>query len=277
MKKFKSFREFTTVFSNQEKCLEYLCQVKWENGFQCRRCGHNICIKGRAWYYRRCQKCRYDESCTSNTLFHKLKFSVVSAFWICYQLSNHKKGISTMEIARQYGIHQETAWFYKRKVQQAMSSSLAGDYSIEIRMFLPDKKDDKKGIKSSDLTVKKNQITAAQCVTGMVKSPQNHRLGKIDHNPSEIYSAKRRVGREIKLEFRHSANGADNELYWYLYNMKNWLVGIHHQVSVFHSCRYFDEFCYRFIHRHRLNKQHLSLIESMVHHCAQSYNSIKAK
>ena len=27
-----------------------------------------------------------------------------------------------MEIARQYGIHQETAWFFKRKVQQAMQS-----------------------------------------------------------------------------------------------------------------------------------------------------------
>jgi transposase-like protein len=35
-----------------------------------------------------------------------------------------KKGKSTHEIARQHGIHQETTWFFKRKVQQAMRESM---------------------------------------------------------------------------------------------------------------------------------------------------------
>ncbi len=277
MNKFKSFKEFTAVFSNQEKCLEYLCQVKWENGFQCRRCGHERCIKGRTWYYRRCQKCRYDESCTSNTLFHKLKFSIVSAFWICYQLSNHKKGISTMEIARQYGIHQETAWFYKRKVQEAMSSSLEGDHPIEVRMFIIDKMVEKKDPKFLDQSERKQRRNCKNSSRAMANNRVELGDKGFEYSSRGLQFLKRRVGQGMKLEFCNQIDKIDNELYWYLHNMKNWIVGIHHQVSIFHSKRYLDEFCYRFVHRHHLEKQHLLLIESMVHHRAQSYNTVKAK
>jgi hypothetical protein len=41
---------------------------------------------------------------------------------ITYQLSTMKKGMSSCEISRQYGIHQETAWYFRRKVQRAMQS-----------------------------------------------------------------------------------------------------------------------------------------------------------
>ncbi|MES2627365.1 MAG: IS1595 family transposase [Bacteroidota bacterium] len=122
MKKDLSFVQFTREFATEEQCFEYLVDLKWGNGYCCRRCGHTISVKGRKWHHRRCQSCAYDESCTANTLFHKLKFSVVKAFWIIHQLSTMKKGMSTLEIGRQYDIHQETAWFFKRKVQQAMSN-----------------------------------------------------------------------------------------------------------------------------------------------------------
>lgn len=56
-------------------------------------------------------------------LFHKLKFPLVKAFWIIYQLSTMKKGMSTLEISGQYGILQETAWYFKHKVQLAMQQS----------------------------------------------------------------------------------------------------------------------------------------------------------
>lgn len=113
-------------FSTEDACYLHLCELKWGKGFECSRCNHNAAVKGRTWHHRRCQKCGYDESCTANTLFHKLKFSVVKAFAIIYELGTLKKGLSTCEIARQYGIHQETAWFFKRKVQQAMGAEVTG-------------------------------------------------------------------------------------------------------------------------------------------------------
>ncbi|NRA11041.1 MAG: IS1595 family transposase [Crocinitomicaceae bacterium] len=54
---------------------------------------------------------------------HKLKFPLASAFLMIHMLSSHRKGISTCELARQFGVKQSTAWFFKRKVQQAMNST----------------------------------------------------------------------------------------------------------------------------------------------------------
>jgi len=45
-----------------------------------------------------------------------------------YLISTHKKGISTCELARQFGVKQSTAWYFKRKVQQAMKP--AGEYLL---------------------------------------------------------------------------------------------------------------------------------------------------
>lgn len=116
--------EFGYAFDTEEKCFSHLCKLKWDNGFTCRKCANNEFIKGRTWYYRRCRSCKYDESCTAHTLFHKLKFPVTRAFMIIHHISTLKKGLSTCEISRQFHVHQETAWFFKRKIQQAMDTGL---------------------------------------------------------------------------------------------------------------------------------------------------------
>jgi len=65
----------------------------------------------------------YDESATSGTLFHKLKFPILKAFHILFRLSIHKKGISSVQIGKEYGIQQKTAWLFRQKAQIAMKSS----------------------------------------------------------------------------------------------------------------------------------------------------------
>ena len=72
---------------------------------------------------KRCKECGHEESPTSHSLFHKIKFPLQKAFYTCYQLSVNKKGMSTLELSRQYGLSQKTCWFFKRKVQKAMESS----------------------------------------------------------------------------------------------------------------------------------------------------------
>ncbi len=41
---------------------------------------------------RRCSQCGYDESATAGTLFHKLKFSLLKAFEMVYEITTSKKG-----------------------------------------------------------------------------------------------------------------------------------------------------------------------------------------
>ena len=115
--------EFQSRFGTLEACLEYLSEAKWQNGYQCRKCQNTHYCKGKKPYNRRCTKCGYDESPTSHTLFHKLKFGLDKAFEMAYDIVTSKKGASSIWLAERYGVKQMTAWLFRRKVQQAMKSS----------------------------------------------------------------------------------------------------------------------------------------------------------
>lgn len=47
------------------------------------------------------RKCKYDESPTSGTMFDKLKFSLLIAFYIAFKISTKKKGMSSFELSEE--------------------------------------------------------------------------------------------------------------------------------------------------------------------------------
>lgn len=52
-------------------------------------------------------------------------------------------------------------------------------------------------------------------------------------------------------------------LHWHIFNLKNWLRGIHHSVSTQHISAYLDEFNFRFNKRNHKNRLN-SLLAQMV-------------
>jgi hypothetical protein len=115
--------EFHEKFKTDSDCLDYLYELKWEKGFECRKCKHTESRTGNTHRDKRCLNCGYEESVTAQTLFHKIKFSLHSAFYICYRVCIAKKGMSSMELSRELGLRQGTCWAFKRKVQESMASS----------------------------------------------------------------------------------------------------------------------------------------------------------
>ena len=73
-----SLFEFQEKFSTKEDCLIYLSELKWSEGFHCRKCNHNHYCDGAALLSRQCTRCNYTESPTANTLFHKVKFNILT-------------------------------------------------------------------------------------------------------------------------------------------------------------------------------------------------------
>ena len=118
--------EFIQKFNSEDSCKAHLADQKRGSGFTCRRCGSTHSVKGRTRHHRRCASCRFDESATSNTLFHKIKFPLPFAFAMVHLLTTTKKGMSSCELALRFNVHQETAWFFKRKVQLAMETREKG-------------------------------------------------------------------------------------------------------------------------------------------------------
>jgi hypothetical protein len=114
--------DFTEKFSTDAKCREYLSDQKWEKGYHCGNCGHENYFNGKQPGTRTCSKCKYLESATARTLFHRLKFPIRKAFHIIYTMSCTKKSVSSYELSRQLSLRQKTCWAFQQKVRQAMCS-----------------------------------------------------------------------------------------------------------------------------------------------------------
>ncbi len=129
--RFKSLTifEFQEMFPNEKSCMDYLTESKWRDGFECPKCRHTKFCNGHKKHVRQCTRCNYLVSPTSGTLFHKVKFPLLKAFYIVYYISTNSKGISSTELSRKLGLRQKTCWLFKRKVMEAMKSS--GNHKIE--------------------------------------------------------------------------------------------------------------------------------------------------
>lgn len=72
---------------------------------------------------RQCNICSHTESATANTLFHKVKFGVRKAFFICFEMATTTKILSASYMGTLYGVTEKTARLFMMKVRKAMSPS----------------------------------------------------------------------------------------------------------------------------------------------------------
>jgi hypothetical protein len=119
-KKELSSGQLDELFGSDEKCYEFLAELKWSEGFVCRKCGNTNHCPGKTPYSRRCTKCKIEESSTTGTIFHNCKFPVSKAFYIAYNVCKGEEDISTYEFARRLSLRQMTCWNFKTKIQQAL-------------------------------------------------------------------------------------------------------------------------------------------------------------
>jgi hypothetical protein len=105
------------LFNDDNKCLEFLADLKWANGFVCRKCGNTNFCAGKAPWSRRCTRCKSEESATTGTIFHNCKFPVSKAFYIFYNVCRSEKEVSSHEFARRLSLRQMTCWRFKNKIE----------------------------------------------------------------------------------------------------------------------------------------------------------------
>jgi hypothetical protein len=262
-----SIFEFIQKFQTDEDCIKYLEDLKWKKSYSCTKCGHTHYVKGKKENNRRCQHCHFDESATSGTLFHKIKFPLLKAFHICYRVCMKKKGMSSTELSKELDLRQKTCWHFKRKVQEAMKSSemqpLIGRVDVD-EFVVGGHEEGQPG--RSDGQKRKVMIAVEQVNDG---------IGRAYAKVIDDFSAKsfkpffeKHIDTKAKvrtdmwrgylplkdtypfLEQELSENGSNFEdIHVVIMNLKGWLRGIHHHCSAEHLQCYLDEFFYRFNRR----------------------------
>jgi len=107
--------QFNKKFSDNDSCLKFLADLKWQESYACRKCGHSNYCKGKSPYARRCTRCKHEESATAHTIFHRCRIPLMDAFEIAFQVCS-TPDISTYELSRKMERRQMTCWKFKKKI-----------------------------------------------------------------------------------------------------------------------------------------------------------------
>jgi hypothetical protein len=274
--------KFNQRFKDDKDCLEYLSEIKWLTGYNCKRCNNDKFGNGKNIHNRRCTKCRYDESPTAGTMFEKLKFSILIAFHIVFKISTKKKGMSSLELSNEFELRQMTCWAFKQKLQQVMKSSLKSPLTgvVHVDEFViggPEKgkKGRSKGLKKLIvLAVEILEDGVGRAYAEVIEHSSAIELGafltKYVSSQAEVVSDKWKGYTPLKKEFKNlkqvaSEDGKNfKELHIHIMNIKGWLRGIHHHCSKDRMQNYLDEYHFRYNRRSNMDTIFDVLIRKMV-------------
>ena len=115
-----SLTQFLKAYGTEEQCFDALCRWRWPNGFRCPHCGHDKHCNLAYRKLKQCNRCRRQTSITSRTIFDSTKLPLTTWFLGIFLITQDKKGISSMELARHLGLSYNAAWRMKQKLMQVM-------------------------------------------------------------------------------------------------------------------------------------------------------------
>jgi transposase-like protein len=255
--------EFAERFKTDEDCKKYLSEIKWENGYKCRKCGHTK-YQERKNHSRTCNYCSDTESPTANTLFHKVKFGLRKAFFMCFEMATTTKSLSASQMSVRYGVRESTARLFMHKVREAMKSSEKHpmDGIVHIDEFVVGGKEKEKQGRSYDSKKKKSVCALELTEDGKVKRFyilkikdfsskslrtifEKHVSIKADVTTDE-WKGYKPIMKDYKIDQIPSNNGTNfKALHTMIHQVKSWLRTTYSWVSEKNIERYYNEFCYR--------------------------------
>lgn len=124
------------LFNSGEKVLKFISDIKWKEGFACRKCGHTNYCEGKAVSSRRCTRCKAEESATAHTIFHNIKFPVNKAFYIAYNVCVLGNDFSSYNYSEQLGLNQMTCWKFRKRIKECISRHATDKKEATIRTIL---------------------------------------------------------------------------------------------------------------------------------------------
>lgn len=255
--------EFADRFKTDEDCIKYLAHIKWSKGYKCLKCNHTA-SQIRKNHSRTCNKCSYTESATANTLFHKVKFGIRKAFFICFEMATTTKSLSASYVSERFGVTENTARLFMHKVREAMKSSAQQPMTgkVHIDEFVIGGKEKGKIGRSYDSNKKKIVCAVELTDEGKVKRMYSMRIDNysskelkklfIKHVSKEAevttdsWKGYLPLINEYNITQIESNNGSNfKALHTMIHQVKSWIRTTYSWVSDANINRYLDEFSYR--------------------------------
>jgi transposase-like protein len=283
------------LFPDQETARVYLEARLWPDGPRCPFCASDRITTRKGGYYR-CLACDEGENFTirTNTVMERSKIPLHKWVYAMYLLVTARKGISSMQLAKEIGVTQKSAWFMLHRLREACGSDddadkLKGVIEID-ECFVGGKEANKhehKKLRAGRGPVGKTPVIgmrerggrtvakvmgerSVQAVHAEIfdKTEIGSTLYTDDHivfaNLDGLFYTHDTVNHAAGEYARGPVSTNSIESVWAV--LKRGLHGVYHQVSKKHLGRYVDEFAFRLnegnVARHTMERLN-SFIDAM--------------
>ena len=131
----KDYRELIRRFSADERCLEYIASIRWQNGFVCSACGGKEFWRSKRLQWI-CTNCKFQSRVLAGTLFQDTKLPLSLWFQVIWWFMGPKNGASALALQQNFGIGSyRTAWALLGKLRSctvlATRSPLCGVVEVD--------------------------------------------------------------------------------------------------------------------------------------------------
>lgn len=108
------------MFPDEETARVYLEARLWPDGVKCPVCSAaSERITPRKNGYYRCNDCREDFTVRTGTIFERSHIPLHKWIYAMYLLMTARKGISSLQLSKEIGITQKSAWFMLHRLREA--------------------------------------------------------------------------------------------------------------------------------------------------------------
>lgn len=277
LRKFKTLVDLLQYFSDEQTCRNYLEQIRWTNGLVCpyENCKHDKVFRYTNGKVYKCAKCQRQYSVKVGTIFEDSKIPLQKWFAAIYLITSHKKGISSLQLHRDLGVTQKTAWFMLHRVRHTLGVSqptekLKGTIEAD-ETFIGGLEANKHKNKRTKGTQGRS-VETKTAVAGVIERGGELRAKKVkdtSHGSLRYFVVQNvEIGANLKTDewigynglsalFRHRkinhgieeyVNGDThvNNVEGFWSHLKRGISGIYHSVSAKHLQNYLDEFVFRY-------------------------------
>ncbi len=271
--KFKSMFDLLKTFSSEEKCIEHLENLRW-NGNVVSPFDPTSKVYKCANHKYKCKNTKRYFNAKTGTIFENTNIPLQKWFVVVWLISSHKKGISSLQLARDLGTTQKTAWFMLHRIRVCLGLENNSQLSNEVEVdetYIGGREKNKHESKQVEGTQGRSTKTKTP-VLGLVE--RNGKLvATIIPNTSvkTLTPAVKKYVAEGSVVYTDEWSGYKNmhKIYEHLYVhhkenefvngnvytntiegfwgfLKRGIFGIYHYTSKKHLQSYVDEFVYRY-------------------------------
>lgn len=271
MKDYMSIPEFYREFPDEETCKDFIVQERWNGNPVCPHCGHDKVYEISGGMSYKCANCKERFSVRTGSIMESSRLPLQTWLLAIYIMTTGRKGISSVQFAKELGVTQKTGWYLANRIREACTDGvnpLTGEIEVD-ETFIGGKEGNKHASKRMSAgrgTVGKQPVLGFLQRGGRVRAFPIRRTDKVTlHGAihrnveigSKVYTDDHRgyaglgglfyghetvshsAGEYVKAQA--STNGIES--FWAL--LKRGYIGTHHWWSMKHLHRYVAEYVYR--------------------------------